>query len=66
MEEAPGHRLSALQDLERRKRLEVEETLGFAVQEAARLNIDAPTLATCYTLIAGVNGANVASTLDSD
>ena len=64
-EAAPGHRLSALQDLERRKRLEVEETLGFAVQEAARLNIDVPTLATCYTLIAGVNGANVASTLIS-
>jgi 2-dehydropantoate 2-reductase len=53
---APGHRLSALQDLERGKHLEVHETLGFAVEEADRLRIPAPTLRACYPLIAGING----------
>ena len=53
---APGHRLSALQDLERGKKLEVHETLGFAVDEAQRLNIPVPTLRASFQLIAGISG----------
>ena len=52
---APGHRMSSLQDLEAGRRLEVEETLGYALREAARLGIDAPTLDVCYAAAAGVN-----------
>jgi len=55
--DAPAHRMSSLQDLERGKRLEVEETLGFAVNQARKLGVDTPTLATCYEILAGINGA---------
>lgn len=57
LQSAPTHRMSCLQDLERGKRLEVEETLGFAVTEAAIRGIDTPALATCYAIVAGINGA---------
>ena len=53
--QAPTHKLSALQDLERGKRLEVEETLGYAVQQCAALGLSTPTLEVCYKLIAGIN-----------
>jgi 2-dehydropantoate 2-reductase len=52
---APTHKMSTLQDLERGKRLEVEETLGYAVQQSAALGIPTPTMAVCYKLIAGIN-----------
>jgi 2-dehydropantoate 2-reductase len=52
---APGHRVSTLQDLERGKRLEVEETLGYVVRRAGEKNIDVPTIETCYRLISGIN-----------
>jgi 2-dehydropantoate 2-reductase len=52
---APTLKISALQDLERGKRLEVEETLGYAVQQGAALGIPTPTLEVCYKLIAGIN-----------
>ena len=51
----PHRKISALQDLERGKRLEVEETLGYAVQQGAALGIPTPTMDTCYKLIAGIN-----------
>ena len=51
----PTHKISALQDLERGKRLEVEETLGYAVRQSAALGIPTPTMDTCYKLIAGIN-----------
>ena len=54
---APNHRMSSLQDLERGKRLEVDETLGYAINEARQLNLAVPTLTTCYQLVAGINGA---------
>ncbi|MEX2479557.1 MAG: 2-dehydropantoate 2-reductase [Gammaproteobacteria bacterium] len=54
-ETAPKHRMSALQDLEAGRELEVHETLGYAVREAARLGVDAPTLALCYEIGAGLN-----------
>ena len=53
--QAPTHKLSALQDLEQGKRLEVEETLGYAVQQGAALGIPTPTMDICYKLIAGIN-----------
>lgn len=52
---APTHKVSALHDLERGRRLEVEETLGYAVRKGAELGLALPTLVTCYRLIAGVN-----------
>jgi 2-dehydropantoate 2-reductase len=53
--QAPAHKLSTLQDLERGRRLEIEETLGYAVRKGAELDVPLPTLDTCYRLIAGVN-----------
>ena len=53
--QAPTHKLSTLQDLERGRRLEVEETLGYAVRQGAELDVPLPTMDTCYRLIAGIN-----------
>ena len=46
---------SALQDLERGQRLEIDDTLGHALDEARRLGIPAPTLEMCYSLCEGIN-----------
>jgi 2-dehydropantoate 2-reductase len=51
----PHNKISALQDVERGKRLEVEETLGYAVRQSAALGIPTPTMDVCYNLIAGIN-----------
>ncbi len=53
--EAPSHRWSTLQDLERGRYLEVEETLGYVVTEARKKGIPVPTVETCYLLINGIN-----------
>lgn len=53
--QAPAHKLSTLQDLERGRRLEIEETLGYAVRKGVELDVPLPTLDTCYRLIAGVS-----------
>lgn len=53
--QAPTHRMSALQDLEAGRRLEVHETLGYACREAARLGVPAPTLGLCYEICAGLD-----------
>jgi 2-dehydropantoate 2-reductase len=54
--QAPTHKVSTLQDLEQGKQhLEVEETLGYAVRQAAELGAATPTMDTCYKLIAGIN-----------
>src|SRR2546426_2249649 len=52
---APAHKGSTLQDLEQGRRLEVEETLGYAVRKGAELGIPLPTMETCYRLIASIN-----------
>jgi ketopantoate reductase len=52
---APGHRMSGLQDLDAGRALEVEETLGYAVREAARLRLSLPNVATAYSLVAGID-----------
>lgn len=53
--QAPTHRMSALQDFEAGRRLEVHETLGYAMREARRLGVAAPTIAFCYELVAGLD-----------
>jgi len=53
--QAPTHKLSTLQDLERGRRLEIEETLGYAVRKGMELDVPLPTVDTCYRLIAGIN-----------
>ena len=52
---APGHRMSSLQDLEAGRTLEVEETLGYAVAEARRLEIAVPVLEVCCEFASGLN-----------
>jgi len=52
---APAHKNSLLHDLERGRRLEVEETLGYAVRKGVELDVPLPTVDTCYRLLAGVN-----------
>lgn len=52
---APEHRMSSLQDLEAGRALEIEETLGHAVRDAARLNLSLPILQSFYSLVAGID-----------
>jgi 2-dehydropantoate 2-reductase len=61
MAAAPGvpHRMSGLQDVERGRRLEVEETLGYVVHRAAELGVDVPRTDACYRLIAALSRASV-------
>jgi 2-dehydropantoate 2-reductase len=54
-ENSPDHRMSTLQDLENGKRLEIDATLGYAVDAAQMCGLPAPTLDVCYTLIKGIN-----------
>jgi 2-dehydropantoate 2-reductase len=50
-----SHRLSSLQDLERGRRLEVEETMGFAVRRAEEAGLQLAAVEHCYRLMAGVS-----------
>lgn len=50
-------RVSALQDAERGRRLEIEETFGYAIRAAAERDVAVPHLATCYQLLAGLNAS---------
>ena len=52
---APNHKMSALQDLENGRPLELEETLGYALQRALEIGIDMPTVDNCYHLISAIN-----------
>ncbi|MDD9906373.1 MAG: 2-dehydropantoate 2-reductase [Rhodospirillaceae bacterium] len=52
---APQHRVSALQDVERGQHLEIHETLGHTIAEAGRLGVPVPTIETCYGLIGAVD-----------
>ncbi len=52
---APEHRMSALQDLEAGRPLEVEETLGYAVRKAAQLGLSLPLLQTFHQLVAAID-----------
>ncbi len=52
---ATAIKVSTLQDLERGRRIEVEETLGYAVQKGAELDVRLPTVETCYRLLTGID-----------
>lgn len=54
---APQHRMSTLQDLDARRPLEFEETLGFAVSKAAELQMRLPLLESFYHLLAALDRA---------
>ena len=52
---APTHRLSSLQDLLRGRRLELEETVGYAYRQGVELGLPMPVLTTCYRIAAAIN-----------
>jgi 2-dehydropantoate 2-reductase len=56
-ENAPLHKHSMLQDLERGKRLEVGETLGDLVARGERLRVPVPTVEAGYRMIAAMDRA---------
>jgi 2-dehydropantoate 2-reductase len=51
----PEHRMSALQDLEAGRPLEVEETFGYAVRKARDLGLSVPLLEACHHLVAAID-----------
>jgi 2-dehydropantoate 2-reductase len=55
--QAPAHKISTLQDLERGRCLEFAETLGYAARQGAELGVPLPTITACYRLIAPVHQA---------
>jgi 2-dehydropantoate 2-reductase len=55
---APTHRVSALQDVEAGRPLELDETLGHAVGMARRLQVPTPLLEDFYGLLSVVGGAS--------
>jgi len=54
---APGHRMSSLQDLEAGRPLEVNETLGYASAKARELGLTLPLLEAFARLLAGLDRA---------
>jgi 2-dehydropantoate 2-reductase len=52
---SPEHRLSAHQDIDAGRPLEVEETLGHAARTAARLGLSLPLLDTAYRIAAAID-----------
>jgi 2-dehydropantoate 2-reductase len=51
------HKVSALQDLERGRRLEVEETIGYVVRKAAEMGVEVPRIDACYRMMAALSRA---------
>ena len=58
---APDHRMSALQDLEAGRPLEVEETFGYAVRRGRDLGLSLPLLEAFQHLVAGIDRIRRAS-----
>ncbi len=54
---APEHRMSALQDVEAGRPLEVNETLGYALERAQALNLQLPLLDCFRRLLAAIDRA---------
>jgi 2-dehydropantoate 2-reductase len=52
---APQHRMSALQDLNSGRALEIEPTLGYAYKQAVSLGIEVPILSTCLSLTRAID-----------
>lgn len=53
--DAPTHRVSALQDLEAGRPLEIEETIGHAVAMARRLQLELPLLENFHGLLGAIS-----------
>ncbi|HUI61630.1 MAG TPA: 2-dehydropantoate 2-reductase [Steroidobacteraceae bacterium] len=51
---APGHRMSSLQDIEAGRPLEIHETLGYALREGQRLGLALPLTDSCYQLLSAL------------
>jgi len=51
---APGHRMSSLQDIEAGRPLEIHETLGYALREGQRLGVALPLIDSCYQLLSAL------------
>ena len=49
-----GVRISTLQDLERGKRTEIEDTIGYVVRAAGECGVSMPTVELCYQVLRGV------------
>jgi 2-dehydropantoate 2-reductase len=49
--DAPGHRMSVLQDLDRGSRLEIDELLGYGLKLAAERNVPMPVLDVAFRLL---------------
>ncbi len=58
---APQHRMSALQDLEAGRRLEVHETFGDVVRRAKERGVRTPLLEAAYHLLAAIDRINSGS-----
>ena len=58
--QASGHRMSALQDLQAGRALEVEETFGDAVERASRAGLEVPLLEAFYHVVAAIDPARAA------
>jgi len=54
LETAPQHRMSALQDIEAGRTLEIHETVGYAVRKAQSLNVPMPLLDAFYRCVAAI------------
>ena len=54
---APAHRMSALQDIEAGRPLEVNETLGYACGKARELKLELPLLESFRRLVAATDRA---------
>jgi 2-dehydropantoate 2-reductase len=52
---APAHRMSSLQDVEAGRALEVNETLGWACEQARLLGLELPLMESFYRLIAAID-----------
>jgi 2-dehydropantoate 2-reductase len=52
---APGHRMSSLQDFEAGRALEIDETLGYALREAVHLGVAMPQVDSFYQLVAALD-----------
>jgi 2-dehydropantoate 2-reductase len=58
--QAPGHRMSSLQDLEAGRPLEIHETLGYALRKAAQNGLELPLVDNFYHLVAAVDRLRLA------
>ncbi|UCH47178.1 MAG: 2-dehydropantoate 2-reductase [Betaproteobacteria bacterium] len=57
-EKAPAFRQSILQDADRNRRLEVDETLDFTLKLAAKYGVPTPTLDLCCRVLRAISRAN--------